>query len=196
MPPFVRRLERSSSVEAHHIAEDNLLVSWVVREKICGHAAPCHLDRFSSHLMWQHHFKATLISTFLLGVGIWLLCLGWNHVQTDQRLEKSTATVEGRVISSSTKRGSRGGQYSALVVEYKPVDSPAIRKEFDVGSSDYHAAKETGKARVTYLPEDPQVSRVTDFEILPFQILLGLGGLMTLAGLFCLAHLLMKRAKA
>ena len=78
----------------------------------------------------------------------------------------------------------------------RDADYPAITKEFDVGSSDYQAAKETGKARVTYLPEDPQVSRVTDFEILPFQILLGLGGLMTLAGLFCLAHLLMTRAKA
>lgn len=146
--------------------------------------------------MWQHHFKAILISTFLLGVGIGLLSFGWMHVQTDQRLEKSSATVEGRVISSSTKRGSRGGQYSALVVEYKPADSPAIRKEFDVGSSDFQAAQETGKASVTYLPEDPQVSRVTDFEILPFQTLLGLGGLMTLAGLFCLVHVLRTRAKA
>ena len=146
--------------------------------------------------MWQHHFKAILISTFLLGVGIWLLCFGWNYMQTDQRLEKSSAVIEGRVISSSTKRGSRGGQYSALVVEYKPADSPAIRKEFDVGSSDYQAAQETGKARVTYLPEDPQVSRVTHFAALPFQILIGLGGLMTLAGLFCFVHALKTRAEA
>lgn len=146
--------------------------------------------------MWQQNFKAILTTTFLIGVGFWLLSFGWTQVQTAQKLEQSSAVVEGRVISSSTKRGSRGGQYYALVVEYKPADYSAIRKEFDVGSSDYHAAKETGKARVTYLPEDPQVSRVTDFEILPFQILLGLGGLMTLAGLFCLAHLLMSRAKA
>jgi hypothetical protein len=143
--------------------------------------------------MWQHHFKAILISTFLLGVGIWLLSFGWGHVQTDQRLEKSSATVEGLVISSSTRRGSRGGQYSALVVEYKPADSPAIRKEFDVGSSDYQAAKETGKARVTYLPEDPQVSRVTHFEVMPFWVLIVLGGLMILAGLFCLVLVLMTK---
>ena len=195
-PPFVRQLERSSSVEAHPISGDNLLVSWAVREKICGDAAPCHLDLLSSHLMWQHHFKAILISTFFLGVGIGLLSFGWTHVQTDQRLEKSSATVEGRVISSSTKRGSRGGQYSALVVEYKPADSPAIRKEFDVGSSDYQAAQETGKARVTYLPDDPQVSRVTHFEVMPFWVLIALGGVMILAGLFCVAHLLKSRAKA
>ena len=146
--------------------------------------------------MWQQNFKAILTTTFLIGVGVWLLFFGWTQVQTAQKLEQSSAVVEGRVLSSSTKKGSRGGQYYALVVEYKPADDPAIRKEFDVGGSDYQTAKETGKARVTYLPEDPQVSRVTDFEILPFQILLGLGGLMTLAGLFCLAHLLMKRAKA
>jgi|JI9StandDraft_2_1071091.scaffolds.fasta_scaffold652207_1 uncharacterized membrane protein YphA (DoxX/SURF4 family) len=146
--------------------------------------------------MWLQHLKAFLITIFLLGVGIGLLSFGWTQVQTDQRLEKSTATVEGRVISSSTKRGSRGGQYSALVVEYKPVDSPAIRKEFDVGSSDYHAAKETGKARVTYLPEDPQVSRVTHFAVMPFWVLSVLGGVMILAGLFCLVHALMTRVKA
>lgn len=195
-PPFVRQLERSSSVEAHPISGDNLLVSWAVREKICDHAALCHLDLFSSHLMWQHHFKAILISTFLLGVGIWLLCLGWNHVQTDQRLEKSSATVEGRVISSSTKRGSRGGQYSALVVEYNPANHPAITKEFDVDSDDYKSAQATGKAKVTYLPEEPQISRVTHFTALPFQILMGLGGLMTLAGLFCFVHALKTRARA
>jgi hypothetical protein len=140
--------------------------------------------------MWQQNFKAILTITFLIGVGIWLLNFGWTQVQTAQKLEQSSAVVEGRVISSSTKRGSRGGQYSALVVEYKPADYPAIRKEFDVGSSDYQAAKETGKARVTYLPEDPQVSRVTDFAILPYQILIGLGGVMTLAGLFCLGHVM------
>lgn len=145
--------------------------------------------------MWQQHFKAILISIFLLGAGIWLLSFGWTQVQTDQRLEKSSATVEGHVISSSTTRGSRGGQYSALVVEYQPAGSPAIRKEFDVGSSDYQAAKETGKARVTYLPEDPQVSRVTQFEVMPFWVLIVLGGVMIFAGLFCVAHLLMSRAK-
>jgi hypothetical protein len=146
--------------------------------------------------MWQQNFKAILATTFLIGVGIWLLSFGWTQVQTAQKLEQSSAVVEGRVISSSTTKGSRGGQYYALVVEYKPADYPVITKNFDVGSSDYRTAKETGTARVTYLPENPQVSRVTDFEILPFQILLGLGGLMTLAGLFCLAHLLMNRAKA
>jgi hypothetical protein len=52
------------------------------------------------------------------------------------------------------------------------------------------AAQATGKAKVTYLPEDPQVSRVTDFAILPYQILIGLGGVMTLAGLSCLGHVM------
>jgi Protein of unknown function (DUF3592) len=146
--------------------------------------------------MWQQHFKAILIISFLLGVGIWLLCFGWNYVQEDQRLEQSSAVVEGRVISSSTRRLSKGGQSSTLVVEYVTPNHPAITKKFDVDSDDYQAAKETGKARVTYLPENPQVSRVTDFAILPFQILIGLGGLMTLGGLYCLVHALMTRAKA
>ena len=63
--------------------------------------------------MWQQNFKAILTISFLTGVGIWLLNFGWTQVQTAQKLEQSSAVVEGRVISSSTKRGSRGGQYSA-----------------------------------------------------------------------------------
>lgn len=146
--------------------------------------------------MWQQHFKTTLIISFLLGVGIWLLCFGWGYVQTDQRLEKNSAAVEGRVISSSSRRLSKGGQSLTLIVEYVPKDHVAITKEFDVDSSDYKSAQATGKARVTYLPEDPQISRVTEFALLPFQILIGLGGLMTLAGLFCFVHALKTRAKA
>lgn len=195
-PPFVRQLERSSSVEAHPISGDNLLVSWVVREKICDHAALCHPDLFSSHLMWQQHFKITLIISCLLGVGIWLLRIGWNDVQTDQRLERSSAVIEGRVISSTSRPLSKGGQSLTLVVEYLPKNHAAITKEFDVDSGDYRSAQATGKAKVTYLPEDPQVSRVTHFAALPFQILIGLGGLMTLAGLFCFVHALKTRAEA
>lgn len=146
--------------------------------------------------MWQQHFKAILIISFLLGVGTWLLRFGWTHVQTDQRLEKSSAVIEGRVISSTSRPLSKGGQSSTLVVEYVPKNHAAITKEFDVDSDDYKSAQATGKAKVTYLPEDPQVSRVTNFAMLPFQVLIGLGGLMTLAGLFCFVHALKTRAKA
>lgn len=146
--------------------------------------------------MWPQHFKTTLIISFLLGVGIWLLCFGWEYVKTDQRLEKNSAAVEGRVISSSSRRLSKGGQSLTLVVEYAPKDHASITKEFDVDSGDYKSAQASGKTKVTYLPEDPQVSRVTHFAVLPFQILIGLGGLMTLAGLFCFMHALKARTKA
>lgn len=146
--------------------------------------------------MCQQHFKKTLIISFLMGVGIWFLCFGWEYVKTDQKLEKSSAVVEGRVISSSSRPLSKGGQSLAIVVEYVPKNHAAITKEFDVDSGDYKSAQASGKARVTYLPEDPQVSRVTHFAMLPFQILIGLGGLMTLAGLFCFMHALKTRAKA
>lgn len=146
--------------------------------------------------MWLQHFKAILIISFLLGVGIWLLSFGWNYVQADQRLEQSSAVVEGRVISSSSRPLYKGGQSLALVVEYVPKNHAAITKEFYVDSDDYKYAQDTGNAKVTYWPEDPQVSRVTDFAMLPFQTLIGLGGLMSLGGLFCLVHALMTRAKA
>ena len=145
--------------------------------------------------MWQHHFKAFLITGFLLGVGLWLTSFGWSYVKSDQRLNQSSAVVEGRVVSSSTYKLSRGGQSSTLVVKYTPPNHPPITKAFDVSSGDYQTAQDTGKAKVTYSPEDPQVSRVTQFEILPFQVLIGLGGLMTLAGLFCLLHAVRDRTK-
>ena len=146
--------------------------------------------------MLPQQFKVILIITFLLGVGIWLLSFGWTHVQTDQRLEKSSAEVDGRVISSSSHRLSKGGHSFTLVVEYTPQNHGPITKGFDVDGSDYTAAQETGKARVTYQPEDPQVSRVTKFAVLPFQILIGLGGIMILSGFFCLVHALMTKEKA
>jgi hypothetical protein len=145
--------------------------------------------------MWQQHFKAILIIIFLFGVGIGLTIFGWKHVHDAQRLEKSSAVAEGRVISSSTERLSRGGQSSTAVVEYVPSNHPAITKKFYIDSDDYQTAQSTGKLKVTYLPEDPQVSIVTDFAIMPFQILIGLGSLMILAGLFCLIHAVLNRAK-
>jgi len=57
-----------------------------------------------------------------------------------------------------------------------------------VDGGDFTTAQETGKAKVTYVPEEPQISRVTDFAALPFQVLLVLGGLMLLGGAVCLVH--------
>ena len=145
--------------------------------------------------MWRHHSKVILIVGFLVGVGIWLLNFGWGYVQTARRLDQSSAVVEGRVISSSTQRLSRGGQYSTLVVEYTPANHPTITKEFAVDSDDYESAQATGKAKVTYLPKDPKLSRVTDFAIFPFHVLIGLGGIMLLSGLFCLGHWIMTKQR-
>jgi hypothetical protein len=138
--------------------------------------------------MWQTRIKAILITTFLLGTGLWLFVFSWTWVQDARRLDESSAMVEGRVISSSAKRLSRGGHSYTLVVEYAPVKHATITKEFDVGGGDFTTAQETGKAKVTYVPQEPQISRVTNFDVLPFQVLLGLGGLMLLGGMVCLVH--------
>lgn len=132
--------------------------------------------------------KILLVTCFLLGSSLWLLSFGWGHVQTARRLEQNSTKTEGRVVSSATRPLSKGGQSYSVVVEYLPASHPAITKEFDVDSTDYKAAQDTGKATVTYVPEEPQVSRVTKFAVLPFQVLIGLGGVMLLAGLFCLSH--------
>jgi len=112
------------------------------------------------HLMWHKHISAALAVSFLIGGGIWLLIFAWSELQTARRLEKSSAVVEGRVISSSTQKLSKGGQYSTLVVEYTPAGHPPVTRKFAVNSDDYTAAQSTGKARVTYAPEAPQISRV------------------------------------
>jgi len=74
------------------------------------------------------------------------------------------------------------------VVEYSPANHAPITTEFDVDGGDFTTAQETGKAKVTHVPEEPQISRVTDFAALPFQVLLALGGLLLLGGAVCLVH--------
>jgi len=41
--------------------------------------------------------------------------------------------------------------------------------------------------KVTYVPEEPQISRVTKWAPFPFQLIMGLGGLMLLGGIVVLA---------
>jgi Protein of unknown function (DUF3592) len=144
--------------------------------------------------MQQKKLQWLLVTGFLIGVGAWLLGFSWLYVQKHERLEKSSVVVDGRMISSAKHPLSRGGQTYTLVVEYKPAEHPAITKEFDVDGTDYKEALDTGKTKVSYLPEDPHVSLVTHFAILPFQILIGLGGIILFAGLFCLASGLRTKA--
>jgi hypothetical protein len=138
--------------------------------------------------MWQTRFKAILVTAVLLGVGPWLFLFSWNHLQDASRLDQSAAVVEGHVIRSSSERLSKGGHSYTLVVEYIPANHAPITKEFDVDGGDFTTARETGKAKVTYVPEEPEISRVTHFAALPFQVLLALGGLMMLGGAGCLTH--------
>ncbi len=136
--------------------------------------------------------QVILIVISLCGCGVWLLGFGWMQVSAERRLAKMSAEVEGRVIGHSTRPLSKGGRSSTLLIEYMPPNLPPITKEFDVDAADYRSGVATGKAKVTYLPADPQVSRVTHFAVFPFQILVGFGGLMIVAGLFCLVHALIR----
>ena len=89
-----------------------------------------------SPLQLQTLLVAALVIVSLNAGGIWLLGFGWLHVRDAQRLDQSSAVVEGRVISHSTRTLSKGGQSSILAVEYTPTNQPMITKEFDVGSKD------------------------------------------------------------
>ncbi|MCB1889848.1 MAG: hypothetical protein KDH20_19735 [Rhodocyclaceae bacterium] len=128
---------------------------------------------------------AWLVIAFLLGGGAYLTTSGWDNVYTLHRLEQASSAVEGRVLGKATRALSRGGQSWTLVVEYQPEGHPPLTKTFDVNGSTYRAAVASGVVRVTYHPDDPEVSLITKFAILPFQMLLGLGILMLLAGAFC-----------
>lgn len=145
--------------------------------------------------MSRRLLEPLLCVSVLLGLGIGLLAFGWSYLRTDFQLDKKSATVEGRVIDGSTRQlSSKGGQSSILVVEYLPANHAAIIREFDVDSTTYKSCLETGKATVTYFPEEPQISRVTRFDSLPYQILMVLGGIMIVAGMICVRHF-MKRGK-
>ena len=143
--------------------------------------------------MSTHFIKPVLIIAFLMSMGTWLLTFGWTRVRTDQQLDRRSAVTEGRVVDGSTHRLSKGGQTSTLIVEFVPDQQAAITREFDVDRSTYQSGLDSGKVTVTYLPEDPRVSRVTRFDPLPYQILMGFGGLVLLSGLFCLGHFAIRR---
>lgn len=139
--------------------------------------------------------KPALVTATLLGLGVWLLGFGWTRVRTDRLLDQRSAVTEGRVIEGSTRSGLRGGQFSSLVVEYTPALHAPITREFDVDGATYKTGLATLKATVTYYPEDPWISRVTRFETLPFQILIGLGGVMLVSGILCLWHFMKMRSE-
>jgi hypothetical protein len=141
-------------------------------------------------------FKAILIITTLIGMGVGLTAYGWNRVRTDRLLDRSSAPTEGRVVDSWVYTGSRGGEWPTLVVEYSPAAHEPLTRNFSVDPSTYRTALETRKVTVHYLPEDPRISRVTRFEALPFQILIGLGAAILFAGILCLFHFMKKPPKA
>jgi hypothetical protein len=117
-------------------------------------------------------------------------CVGWSRAKTDVQLDQRNAVIEGKVVDGFISTGMRGGKWSHLVVEYQPASHPPIRRKFDVNGTTYNSGMETRKATVTYFPEDPQISRVTRFAPLPYQILTWLGGAMALGGLIGLVCIL------
>jgi len=138
--------------------------------------------------MDPQRFKSVLITATLVGLGIGLMVFGWTTVRADSLLDKNSAAIEGRVIDSSVYTGSRGGEWPSLVVEYSPPEHEPITRKFPVGQSTHQAALQTRTAMVHYWPDDPRISRVDRFETLPYQLAIGLGGMILFAGLLCLFH--------
>lgn len=136
--------------------------------------------------MWRTNFRISLIATFLLGGGAVLVTVSWNHLLTHHRIDEKSEQTDGRVLDSSSSPLSKGGQTFTLCVEYQPRGHSAITKTFEVTSEEYKAATATGKTRVAYWPDDPQISRVSKFAILPFKVLTGLGAVMLVSGVMCL----------
>ncbi len=128
----------------------------------------------------------TVITVFLFGGGLWMLAASGSSILVEQKLQQSSAVVEGRVIDGSARSLSKGGQSLRLVVEYVPAGHAPITRTFDVDTADYQAAMASRNARVTYHPADPEVSRVTQFAMLPDWVVLALGAFMVMAGFICL----------
>lgn len=133
-------------------------------------------------------------TVMVLGIG--LAAFGWTRARTDVRLDQRNAVIQGKVIDGFISTGMRGGQWSHLVVEYHPANHAPVRRKFDVDRQTYQSGLETRTSTVTYLPEDPQVSRVTRFSTLPYQILFWVGGIMALVGLVGLLCFLRTSAAA
>lgn len=134
-----------------------------------------------------------LIIFFLLATGAWILMTGWSAIDAAAKLTQNTAEVTGRVLNHSSRQLGKGGQSMQLLVAYTPANGTVITKSFDVDSTDYKTGLAKGMVTVTYWPENPHVSRVTDFAILPYYVLVVLGVVMVLAGVVSLGLLVRDR---
>jgi hypothetical protein len=135
-----------------------------------------------------------LVFGILMAGGASLVVWGWQQVRTQQLLDRGAAVVEARVLDSATRGLHKGGQSWTLVVEYAPAGRETMVGKFDVDGGTYREATASGRASVTYLPSNPKIARVTRFAILPFQFVIGLGGLMLAGGLLCFVHAIRSKA--
>ncbi|NBX67050.1 MAG: hypothetical protein EBQ96_08655 [Proteobacteria bacterium] len=131
----------------------------------------------------------------LLAIGFFLMWFGWKNERTDLLLDQRNAVIEGKVIDEFKTSSTKAGTWSHLVVEYQPPNHAPITKEFYVDGAAYSVAIETRKATVTYLPEDPTISRVTKFDQVPYQILKWFGVVISLGNLILLVKFLKSRQK-
>jgi len=145
--------------------------------------------------MTRRTIEPLLCISAVIMIGTGLMVFGWSRARADVLLDRRNAVIEGRVIDGLVSTGMRGGQWSHLVVEYRPANHSPITRKFDVDAATYRTSLDTRKATVTYLPEDPHVSRVTRFAPLPFQILIWVGGLFAITGFISLLLFLKSRAK-
>ena len=143
--------------------------------------------------MWRLCLRRLLVFGFLTATGGWLSATGWQAVGQCRRLDAESAVVEGRVIDAATRELSKGGQSSTLRVTYHPAGGSAITRDIDVDGTTYRKALETRIVEVSYLPQDPRISRITRFAPLPHGILAGFGAAMVLAGLAGTVFLIVKR---
>jgi hypothetical protein len=124
--------------------------------------------------------KAVLTGCFLLLAGGGLAIYGLSYTTLLSALAREGIVAEAKVLGHVQGQYSRRSSHYSLTVEFTPAQGSPVTKTLDVDGSTYRPAVETGRVQMRYLPSNPQRCMAGEMEILPFQIIGGLGCVMIL----------------
>jgi hypothetical protein len=132
--------------------------------------------------------KFWLCTTFLLGVGGFLAFSGWSHLALHRALDREGGVTTGRIVAHSSESYSRRSSNLKLTVAFTPANHPPVTKTLSVDGATYSTAVKLGEVKVRYLPDQPERCLAGDVALLPYQVILALGGVLVLAAVLLLGR--------
>ena len=103
-----------------------------------------------------------VIGLVLLG-SLVVIAAGTANEMKLRKLRNSGVVVEGSVLDGGLLDNPRGIKTHYLKVEFQKENGEKVTKRFPVDQDDYLHASQLGKIPITYVPEQPGLSRVGSY---------------------------------